>query len=159
MIIEGRFTLKAPVQILWDTLMDPETLRSCVPGAEKIERIDEKTYDCVVKQKVGPISVRFKFTNILSKLEAPYHVEMEGEGEDIGKAGRIRQKTIIDIKENEGSEVEISYRCNANIVGKLAMFGDRILKAKAKPSTDITSSEYNISLLGSTKVTDPNIII
>lgn len=132
MIIEGRFTLKAPIQMLWDTLMDPETLRSCVPGAEKIERIDEKTYDCVVKQKVGPISVRFKFKNILSKLEPPYHVEMEGEGEDIGKAGRIRQRTSIDFKENEGNEVEISYRCNANIVGKLAMFGDRILKAKAK---------------------------
>jgi len=132
MIIEGKFTLKAPIQLLWDTLMDPETLRSCVPGAEKIERLDEKTYDCVVKQKVGPISVRFKFKNILSKLDPPNHVEMEGEGEDIGKAGRFTQKTHIDLKENEENEVEISYRCNANIVGKLAMFGDRILKAKAK---------------------------
>jgi carbon monoxide dehydrogenase subunit G len=57
---------------------------------------------------------------------------MEGEGEDIGKAGRFTQRTTIDLKENEGGEVEISYRCNANIVGKLAMFGDRILKTKAK---------------------------
>jgi carbon monoxide dehydrogenase subunit G len=57
---------------------------------------------------------------------------MEGEGEDIGKAGRFVQKTIIDLKEIEGGEVEIFYRSNANIVGKLAMFGDRILKAKAK---------------------------
>ncbi len=118
--------------MLWDTLMDPETLRSCIPGAEKIERLDEKTYDCEVKQKVGPIAVRFKFKNILSKLDPPNHVEMEGEGEDIGKAGRFTQKTSVDLKENEGGDVEISYRCNANIVGKLAMFGDRILKAKAK---------------------------
>ncbi len=132
MIIEGKFTLKAPIQMLWDTLLDPETLRSCIPGAEKIERLDEKTYDCVIKQKVGPIAVRFKFKNILSKLDPPNHVEMEGEGEDIGKAGRFTQKTSIDLKENEGGEVEISYRCNANIVGKLAMFGDRILKTKAK---------------------------
>ena len=132
MILEGKFTLKAPIQLLWDTLLDPETLRSCIPGAEKIERLDEKTYDCVIKQKVGPIAVRFKFKNILSKLDPPNHVEMEGEGEDIGKAGRFTQKTSIDLKENEGGEVEISYRCNANIVGKLAMFGDRILKTKAK---------------------------
>lgn len=132
MILEGKFTLKAPIQMLWDTLLDPETLRSCIPGAEKIERLDEKTYDCVIKQKVGPIAVRFKFKNILSKLDPPNHVEMEGEGEDIGKAGRFTQKTSIDLKENEGGEVEISYRCNANIVGKLAMFGDRILKTKAK---------------------------
>ncbi len=132
MIIEGKISIKASIQMLWDTLMDPETLRSCIPGAEKIERLDEKTYDCEVKQKVGPIAVRFKFKNILSKLDPPNHVEMEGEGEDIGKAGRFTQKTSVDLKENEGGDVEISYRCNANIVGKLAMFGDRILKAKAK---------------------------
>jgi carbon monoxide dehydrogenase subunit G len=132
MIIEGRFTVKAPIRLLWDTLLDPETLRSCIPGAEKIEQLDEKTYDCVIKQKVGPISVRFKFTNILSVVEPPYHVEMGGEGEDIGKAGRFTQKTNIELKEKEGDEVEIAYQCNANIVGKLAMFGDRILKARAK---------------------------
>lgn len=132
MIIEGKFALKAPIQLLWDTLLDPETLRSCIPGAEKIDRLDEKTYDCVIKQKVGPISVRFKFKNTLSKIEPPNHVEMEGEGEDIGKAGRFTQRASIDLKENEGGEVEISYQCNANIVGKLAMFGDRILKTKAK---------------------------
>lgn len=132
MIIEGKFTLKAPIRMLWDTLLDPETLRSCIPGAEKIERLDNKTYDCVIKQKVGPISVRFKFKNILSKVEPPHHVEMEGEGEDIGKAGRFMQKTAVDLKEKEGGEVEIAYRCNANIVGKLAMFGDRILQTRAK---------------------------
>jgi carbon monoxide dehydrogenase subunit G len=132
MIIEGKFTLRAPVQLLWDTLLDPETLRSCIPGAEKIDRLDEKTYDCVIKQKVGPISVRFKFINTLSKIEPPNHVEMEGEGEDIGKAGRFTQRTTIDLIEQQGDEVEISYLCNANIVGKLAMFGDRILKTKAK---------------------------
>lgn len=132
MIIEGKFTLMAPIRKLWDTLLDPETLRSCIPGAEKIERLDDKTYDCVIKQKVGPISVRFKFKNILSKVEPPHHVEMEGEGEDIGKAGRFTQRTVVDLKEKGGGNVEIAYRCNANIVGKLAMFGDRILQARAK---------------------------
>ncbi len=132
MIIEGKLSLKAPIQKLWDTLLDPETMRTCLPGAERVERLDEKTYDCIIKQKVGPISVRFKFKTNLTKVEPPAHVEMEGEGEDIGKAGRFVQKTSIDLREIEGGAVEISYRCHANIVGKLAMFGDRILKAKAK---------------------------
>ncbi|MBA7497021.1 hypothetical protein ES702_07630 [subsurface metagenome] len=132
MILEGNFTIKAPIQELWDTMLKPETLRACIPGAEKIEQIDEKTYDCIVKQKVGPISVRFKFKIVLTKVDAPTHAEMEGEGEDIGKAGRFVQRTNIDLKEIEGGEVEVSYRCDANIVGKLAMFGDRILRAKAK---------------------------
>jgi len=131
MILEGRFKLKAPIQKLWDTLLRPETLKACIPGAEKIEKIDEKTYDCVIKQNVGPISVRFKFKTTLTKTEPPTHIEMEGEGEDIGKAGHFTQKTWIDLVEKD-EEVELSYKCDASIVGKLAMFGDRILRAKAR---------------------------
>jgi carbon monoxide dehydrogenase subunit G len=132
MQMEGKFSLKAPIQKLWDTLLDPKTLLSCIPGAEKIERIDEKTFDCVVKQKVGPISVKFKFKSILSKVEPPTHIEVDGEGEDIGKAGHFVQKSVVDLRETSGGEVEISYRTDATIVGKLAMFGDRIMRAKAK---------------------------
>jgi carbon monoxide dehydrogenase subunit G len=132
MLLKGKFTLKAPIQKLWETLLDPETLLSCIPGAEKIERIDEKTFDCVVKQKVGPISVKFKFKSVLSKVEPPTHIEVDGEGEDIGKAGHFVQKSVVDLRETSGGEVEISYRTDATVVGKLAMFGDRIMKAKAK---------------------------
>jgi hypothetical protein len=130
--MEGKFTIKAPIQKLWDTLLDPETLLSCIPGAEKIERIDEKTFDCVVKQKVGPISVKFKFKSVLSKVEPPTHIEVDGEGEDIGKAGHFVQKSVVDLRETSGGEVEVSYKTEATIVGKLAMFGDRIMRAKAK---------------------------
>jgi carbon monoxide dehydrogenase subunit G len=132
MLMEGKFTIKAPIQKLWETLLDPETLLSCIPGAEKIERIDEKTFDCVVKQKVGPISVKFKFKSVLSKLEPPTHIEVEGEGEDIAKAGHFVQKSVVDLRETPGGEVEVSYKTDATIVGKLAMFGDRIMRAKAK---------------------------
>jgi len=132
MLMEGKFTLKAPIQKLWDTLLDPETLLSCIPGAEKIERIDEKTFDCLVKQKVGPISVKFKFKSVLSKVEPPTHIEVDGEGEDIGKAGHFVQKSVVDLRETQGGEVEVSYRTDVTIVGKLAMFGDRIMRAKAK---------------------------
>ncbi len=132
MLLEGKFTLKAPIEKLWDSLLEAETLRACVPGAEKIDRIDEKTYDCVVKQKVGPIGVRFKFKIFLTKLDPPNHIEMKGEGEDIGKAGRFTKNTTIDFKDMGGGKVEISYKCDANIIGKLAMFGNRIMKAKAK---------------------------
>jgi carbon monoxide dehydrogenase subunit G len=132
MLMEGKFTLKASIQKVWDTLLEPETLLSCIPGAEKIERLDEKTYDCVVKQKVGPISVKFKFKSIITKMDSPTHIEIEGEGDDIAKAGHFVQKSFVDLREVAPNEVEVSYRSDVNIVGKLAMFGDRIMKAKAK---------------------------
>jgi len=132
MLMEGRFILKAPIQKVWDTLLEPETLLSCIPGAEKIERIDERTYDCVVKQKVGPISVKFKFKSTITKSEPPRHIEVEGEGEDIGKAGHFMQKSVVDLREISEKEVEVAYKTDAMIAGKLAMFGDRIMRAKAK---------------------------
>ena len=132
MLMEGKFILEAPIQKVWDTLLEPETLLSCIPGAEKIERIDERTYDCVIKQKVGPISVKFKFKSTITKSEPPRHIEVEGEGEDIGKAGHFMQKSVVDLREISEKEVEVAYKTDAMIVGKLAMFGDRIMRAKAK---------------------------
>jgi len=132
MLIEGTFTVKAPIQKLWDMLLDPQTLGSCLPGAEKIEKIDETTYDAVVKQKVGPIKVKLAFRNKLINVQSPTHLELDGEGEDVTKLGHIKQKTTVDLKDLGDGQVEVSYKSDVSMVGKLAMFGDRIMKAKAK---------------------------
>lgn len=132
MLLQGKFTLKAPIQKVWDSILDPQTLLSCIPGAEKIERIDDKTYDCVVKQKVGPISVRFKFKAVLTEMEPPTHIRFVGEGDDVGKAGHFRHKTTVELKEISPGEVEIDYSSDVSIVGRLATFGDKVMRAKAK---------------------------
>ncbi|MDD5009254.1 MAG: SRPBCC domain-containing protein [Syntrophorhabdaceae bacterium] len=132
MQILGKFTVKAPIQTLWNTLLEPETIGTCLPGAEKVEKIDEKTYDTVVKQKVGPIKVKLAFRNVLTVVQPPTHMELVGEGEDMTKLGHIKQKTTIDLKDLGNGEVEVSYESEVDVVGKLAMFGDRIMKSKAK---------------------------
>ena len=132
MLIEGKFTLKAPIQEAWDFLLEPGTLVSCIPGAEKMEAIDNKTYESVVKQKVGPISVKLKFTTRLTKLDPPRHLEAVGRGSDVMKAGTFTQETVVDLTEIAEDEVEVSYRSNVSLVGRLATFGERIMRAKAK---------------------------
>ena len=132
MIIEGVFTLKASIDRLFETLLKPETIMTCLPGAEAVNLIDDSTYECVVKQKVGPISAKLKFINKLTKVERPAHIEIEGAGEDVTKLGHFKQKSVVDLKEVHPGEVEIRYRTDVSIVGKLAMFGDRIMRAKAK---------------------------
>jgi carbon monoxide dehydrogenase subunit G len=132
MLIEGSFTVKAPIQKLWDLLLEPETLGSCLPGAEKITKIDDKTYDAVIVQKVGIIKVKLSFRNHITKMEQPTHLELEGEGEDVTKLGHMKQKTVVDLKDKGNSEVEVSYKSEVAVVGKLAMFGDRVMKSKAK---------------------------
>ncbi len=146
MLIEGRFRLKAPIEQVWDSLLKPETLVSCIPGCEKAEIIDEKTYYSVIKQKVGPISVTFKFTTTLTEIERPAHIKAVGSGAAMNNLGNFRQETDVDLEEVSEEEVEISYKSKVNIVGKLATFGDRIMRATAKRMGDEFTKALEIKL-------------
>jgi len=130
MKIEGKFTMKAPIQQTWDFLLAPGTLVSCIPGAEKMDAVDDKTWEGIVKQKVGPITIKLNFTQTLTELEPPTHVKAMGLGSAVGGAGTFTQETIVDIKEIAGGEVEIVYSSNVSLVGRLATFGERIMRAK-----------------------------
>ena len=132
MVIEGKFTLQAPIQQVWSFLLSPETLMACIPGAEKMDAIDDRTYESVVKQKVGPIEVRLKFTTTLATMDPPRYLEAVGGGEEVHKAGTFTQKTTVSLNEISKDSVEISYHSNVSLVGRLATFGDRIMRAKAK---------------------------
>lgn len=130
MKMEGKFTMKAPIQEVWDFLLAPGTLVSCIPGAEKMEPVDDKTWEGVVKQKVGPITVKLSFTQSLTELDPPKHVKAVGRGAAAGGAGTFSQETIVDLTELAGGEVEVAYSSNVSIVGRLATFGERIMRAK-----------------------------
>jgi carbon monoxide dehydrogenase subunit G len=132
MIVDGNFTLKAPMQKIWDMILQPGTLASCLPGAEKIEAVDATHYNCLVKQSVGPISVKLQFAVELTEITPPKHVKAVGKGEALGKLGTFTMELIVDLKELASGEVEVNYSSSVNIVGKLATFGERIMRAKAK---------------------------
>jgi carbon monoxide dehydrogenase subunit G len=130
MKIEGSFKLKANLQDAWDYFLSDETLGTCVPGAEQVKRVDEKTYDCVVKQKVGPISAKLKFKAVITEMDPPNHVKVHGAGEDIGKAGTFTMDLIVDMKDVGDGFIEIAYFANVTMVGRIATFGERIMRAK-----------------------------
>ena len=132
MLIEGKFTLQAPIQQVWDFLLDPATLIACIPGAEKMDAIDDRTYESIVKQKVGPIEAKFKFTTTLATMDPPRYLEAVGGGEEVHKAGTFSQRTTLNLTEIAENTVEISYCSNVSLVGRLATFGERIMRAKAK---------------------------
>jgi carbon monoxide dehydrogenase subunit G len=132
MLIEGKFTLKAPIQQVWDFLLEPETLATCIPGAEEMERIDDKTYESLVKQRVGLISVKFKFTTTISEMDPPKYVKAVGKGAAMGGMGTFTHEMTVNLAEISKDEVEVSYKANVSIVGRLATFGERIMRAKSK---------------------------
>jgi carbon monoxide dehydrogenase subunit G len=130
MLIEGKFTMKAPIKEVWDFLLEPGTLASCIPGAEKMEAVDDKTWEGVVKQKVGPIGVKLNFTQTLTEVVPPKHIKAVGRGAAVGGAGTFTQETIVDLKEIAKGEVEVAYNSKVSMVGRLATFGERIMRAK-----------------------------
>jgi carbon monoxide dehydrogenase subunit G len=132
MIIEGSFAVDAPIDKLFDFMLKPESIMTCIPGTESVKIIDDNSYECIVKQKVGIITAKLKFVNRMTKIEKPTHIEIEGEGEDMTKLGHFKNKTTVDLKEVSPGTVEVKYVSDVSIVGKLAMFGDRIMRAKAK---------------------------
>jgi carbon monoxide dehydrogenase subunit G len=136
MRIDGQFTIEAPIQKVWDSLLDPQTLGSCVPGAEKMEVIDDKTYLSVVKQRVGPFKVTLKFTTKLTEVRPPNYIKAQGQGADITKLGTFTTEMEVNLKETSPNNVEVSYIADVSLVGKLATFGERIMRSKSKEVGD-----------------------
>ncbi len=132
MLMEGKFTLNAPIQKVWDFLLEPGILASCIPGAEKMEAVDDKTWEGIVKQKVGPITVKLNFTQSFTEVDAPNHLKAVGKGAAAGGAGTFSQNTTVNLNQISDNEVEVSYISNVNLVGRLATFGERIMRAKVK---------------------------
>jgi carbon monoxide dehydrogenase subunit G len=132
MLIEERFAVKSPIRKLWDSFLDPEIVGPCIPGCEKVEAINEKEYDSIIEAKVGIIAVRFSVRTVIEEI-VPYElIRTAGQGRELRYLGQFRQRTRVKFANLSESTTEISYQCNVSVVGKLATFGDRILKAKAK---------------------------
>jgi len=132
MRIEEKFAVKAPIQKLWDSLLDPEIVGPCIPGCEKVEPINDKTYESIIKAKVGFIAVRFKVRTVIEEIIPHQLIRTVGEGNELRNLGFFKQKTRINFNALSEDETELTYQSEVSIVGKLATFGDRILKAKAK---------------------------
>ena len=142
MLMEGKFSLNAPIQNVWDFLLEPGILASCIPGAEKMEAVDDKTWEGIIKEKVGIISVKLKFTQTFAEIEPPTHLKAIGRGSALGGLGTFTQESVVDLTEVAENEVEISYKANVSLVGRLATFGERIMRAKI----DSTSAEFTNNL-------------
>jgi carbon monoxide dehydrogenase subunit G len=132
MIMEGKFSVKAQLQKMWDMLFaNVGNVAACMPGVELDKAVDDKTYDLILKQKVGPFKLTMKGPVILNSVQAPSHLGMDGEFVDVMKLGQFRAKINVDLKET-GPEVELAYKVDVAVSGKMSALGvaDRFMKTK-----------------------------
>lgn len=134
MTMTGEIQLAAPKEVVWEKLNDPDVLKACIPGCEELEKTEDQGFRAVAKMKVGPVSTRFRGKVILSDLDPPNGYKISGEGEG-GVAGFAKGSAKVDLRESDGGTL-LGYRVDAQIGGKLAQLGQRLINGTAKKLAD-----------------------
>jgi carbon monoxide dehydrogenase subunit G len=134
-----------PAQV-YAALLDPEMLKTCVPGAQEVTGSAEEGYVATVVQKVGPVKATFKGEVTISDLVPNTSMKIDGSGKG-GAAGFAKGGAEVRLVENEGG-TELSYDVEAKVGGKLAQLGSRIIDGFAKKMADQFFENLQTSLEG-----------
>jgi uncharacterized protein len=134
MEMTGIRNVPASVEATWAALNDPEVLKSCIAGCESVERLSDTEFRVAMTARVGPVSAKFSGRIILADLVAPtsYRLNFEGQG---GAAGFARGEAKVALAaEQDGTRID--YTATAQVGGKLAQIGSRLVDATAAKVAD-----------------------
>jgi len=137
----GEQLIAAPQQATWEALNDPDVLKACVPGCESITLVNPNEYQVLMTAKVGPVSAKFRGRLSLSDIKPPhsYALAFEGQGGAAGFAKGGAQVKLIPEKD----QTRLVYEAKANVGGKLAQIGSRLVDAAAKKVADEFFQNFN----------------
>jgi carbon monoxide dehydrogenase subunit G len=135
MTMNGEVQLAAPREVVWDKLNDPEVLKACIPGCDSLEMLSDHEFQAVATNRIGPVKATFKGKVTLSDLDPPNGYKISGQG-DGGIAGFAKGGAVVNLKPAEGGGTVLSYSVEAQIGGKLAQLGQRLVNGAAKKLAD-----------------------
>jgi uncharacterized protein len=124
-----------PPAAAWTALNDPAVLKDCLPGCELIEPTGDHAWRVVILARVGPVSARFNGRMTMTDIEEPtaYTLHFEGQG---GAAGFARGQARVTLKPEEGAQTAMTYVAKAQVGGKLAQIGSRLVDGAAAKMAD-----------------------
>ena len=134
MVMNGEVQLSAPRELVWEKLNDTEALKASIPGCETLEKLSDNEFQAVATNKVGPVKARFKGKVRLSDLDPPNGYRISGEG-DGGVAGFAKGGATVALTDKDGGTL-LTYNVEAQIGGKLAQLGQRLVNGAAKKLAD-----------------------
>ena len=128
-------TIAVPRARVWRALNDPDVLKASIPGCESFERVGDDAYRATVAAKVGPVSARFTGQLTLLDIDAPngYRIKFEGQG---GGAGFASGEAKVALEDAPDAQTLLSYDVKAQVGGKLAQIGNRLVDGAAKKLAD-----------------------
>lgn len=131
MDLAGRYRIAAPRQKVWEGLNDPELLKQSIPGCEELTQESPTHFAAVVVAKLGPVKAKFSGAVDLENLEPPAGYTLRGEGKG-GVAGFGKGEAQVRLDEEAPEVTILSYDAQAQIGGKLAQIGSRLIKGSVK---------------------------
>jgi uncharacterized protein len=134
MDMSGEYLIAAPRETVWAALNDVEVLRACIPGCEELEKTSDTTMEAKVTQKIGPVKAKFAGAVELVNIDAPAGYTIRGEGKG-GVAGFAKGSADVSLSEEEGG-TRLAYTAHAEVGGKLAQLGGRLINSTAKKLAD-----------------------
>lgn len=126
--------IKASPATVWEAILDPDMLKACIPGCESLTGNVTDGYEAIVVQKVGPVSARFTGVVRMSDVVEGQSLRISGEGKG-GPAGFAKGGANVTLEPVEAG-TRLSYEVEANVGGKLAQLGSRIIDGFAKKLAD-----------------------
>jgi len=130
MEMTGEFRIPAPRQRVWEGLNDPEILKQCIPGCQSLEKVSDTEFNGRVIASVGPVRATFGGKVTLSDLDPPQSYTISGEGSG-GVAGFAKGGAKINLAD-EGGATLLTYAAQAQIGGRLAQVGSRLVDGVAR---------------------------
>ena len=130
----GEYTIPSTKQKVWDALNDPEVLKQCIDGCEELKKESDSEFSARVTAKVGPVRAKFSGKVTLSDIDPPNGYKISGEGQG-GVAGFAKGGALVKLEDSDGG-TKLTYTAEAEVGGKLASVGSRLVEGVAKKTAD-----------------------
>lgn len=131
MDMTGERVIAAPRQRVWEALNDPRVLKDCIPSCESVEKVSDTEMTAKAAIRIGPMAAKFGGVLHLSDLDPPNGYTIAGEGQG-GAAGFAKGGAKVSLAEEPGGGTRLSYTVEAQVGGKMAQIGARLIDATAK---------------------------
>jgi uncharacterized protein len=150
MDMTGEYRIAAPRARVWAALNDPDILKQCIPGCQELEKTGSGGFKAKVVARVGPVQASFTGNVTLSDLDPPKSYKISGEGTG-GAAGFARGGAEVSLEE-DGAATVLHYKVSANVGGKLAQIGSRLIDGTAKKLSEEFFSTF-ATIVGAAETT------
>ncbi|ADZ72135.1 SRPBCC family protein [Polymorphum gilvum] len=157
MDMTGEYRILAPRNDVWNALNDPEVLKACIPGCEELEMTSPTEMNATVTSKIGPVKAKFKGAVTLENMNPPESYTIVGEGKG-GVAGFAKGSADVHLAE-DGTGTILTYTAKAQVGGKLAQLGSRLIDSTARKMADDFFGKFSEMVGGAAVAADVDVAV